>query len=73
MKKLENGVVNPNNQNVSVSANIEVWNGETLEARGFVWEMEESKFNEFLEESKESIENGSLIINELDKMCKINS
>ena len=45
MKKLENGVVNPNNQNVSVSANIEVWNGETLEARGFVWEMEESKFN----------------------------
>jgi hypothetical protein len=59
MEKLENGVVNPNNQNVSVSANIEVWNGETLEARGFVFEMEESSFNEFLEESKESIENGS--------------
>jgi hypothetical protein len=67
MEKLENGVVNPNNQNVSVSANIEVWNGETLEARGFVFEMEESSFNEFLEESKESIENGSLIINELEK------
>jgi hypothetical protein len=49
MEKLENGVVNPNNQNVSVSANIEVWNGETLESRGVVFEMEESDFNELLE------------------------
>ena len=70
MKKLENGVVNPNNQNVLVSANIEVWNGETLQSRGVIFEMEESDFNEFLEESKESIENGSLIINELEKTTK---
>jgi len=67
MNKVENGVVNPNNQNVLVSANIEVWNGETLESRGVIFEMEESDFNEFLEESKESIENGSLIINEIEK------